>query len=88
MTDTNIHTILINLIAWIFIMIIPPYILSRLLIKRLNLENELIKSLLLLTLVLFNTYIARNFLSILGNIPLYLIYNRINDIKDYNINKG
>lgn len=69
MTDTNIHTILINLIAWIFIMIIPPYILSRLLIKRLNLENELIKSLLLLTLVLFNTYIARNFFEHIGKYP-------------------
>ncbi|BFQ93711.1 hypothetical protein SMUG_14930 [Gallibacterium anatis] len=69
MTDTNIHTILINLIAWIFIMIIPPYILSRLLIKRLNLENELIKSLLLLTLVLFNNYIARNFFEHIGKYP-------------------
>ena len=69
MTDTNIHTILINLIAWIFIMIIPPYILSRLLIKRLNLENELIKSLLLLTLVLFNTYIARKFFEHIGKYP-------------------
>lgn len=69
MTDTNIHTILINLIAWIFIMIIPPYTLSRLLIKRLNLENELIKSLLLLTLVLFNTYIARNFFEHIEKYP-------------------
>ena len=69
MTDTNIHTILINLITWIFIMIIPPYILSRLLTKRLNVENELIKSLLLLTLVLFNTYIARKFFEHIGKYP-------------------
>jgi len=50
-------------------MIIPPYILSRLLIKRLNLENELIKSLLLLTLVLFNTYIARKFFEHIEKYP-------------------
>lgn len=69
MINDNTNIILINLIAWIFIMTIPPYILSRLLTKRLNVENELIKSLLLLTLVLFNTYIARKFFEHIGKYP-------------------
>lgn len=70
MIDDKTYIILINFIVWIFIILIPPYILSNLLIKRLNLDNKLIKTLILLIFILFNSYIARNFFEYIDKYPV------------------